>query len=222
MKDEGKQKGGYQTMTDTLSRFTVSISRDIYDVLEERAQAEKRTKSYFIEEALKQYFSSPVFGPGKSITHQEESKNIQDLEKALKQVQFEIRNVGVTASTQYEELQKSFQMQIDALRQETASTPQDIISPPASHKHQTASIQIGSIEEIQPDVNYPVNEASIILDKFSKNPLSTDALRMRCKRGVKSENLKPEDIGYHAADGFYIKGSYLLYKLKSESVQNSL
>lgn len=225
MQEEEQQKGGYQSHTDAFSRFTITISREISDALEERAKAEKRTKSFFVEEALKAYFSHPpgaVQEPAVSYQAEASSSAVQDslnqILERLNQQQMQIESFSDSLN-QVSERTESFQNQIDAVKMQAAASSQVISRPPAAKKAHEVSIDISSIEEIQSEKNYPLLEAVAILEEFSKNPLSADALRMRCNRALKKDN---HEVGFKDADGYHIKGSYLLSYLKPEIVQKAL
>jgi len=217
MSEEEQRKSNYQSSSDNYERFTVSINPAIYRELEARAKAEKRTKSFYVEEALTHYFSNP---PGEvqqvaSSSHQDESSG---LEAALQQMKEELFS---RMQAQQEEISILKQQQ-DALLQQGAASPGISIKPPAAKKNHPASTDISSIEEIQPDKGYPVNEASAILERLANTPMTPDALKQRIKRGFQKENLKPEDIGYKDAEGFHIKGSYLLHYIRQDASQKPL
>ena len=220
---EEQQTGGYQSFTDKYSRFTVSIGNEVYKTLDERAKAEKRNKSFFVEEALKAYFSHPpgaVQEPAE-VSHQEESSGLQDslnqILERLNQQQVQIESFSDSLN-QVSERTESFQNQIDAVKMQAAASSQVISRPPAAKKAHEVSIDISSIEEIQSEKNYPLLEAVSILEKFSKKPLTSNALRMRCKRALDKDDTS---VGYSDDNGYHIKGSYLLSYLKPEIVQKS-
>jgi len=217
---EEQQKGGYQSHTDAFSRFTITISREISDALEERAKAEKRTKSYFVEEALKSYFSHPpgaVQEPAVSSQAEASSSVVQDslnqILERLNQQQVQIESFSDSLN-QVSERTESFQHQIDAVKMQAAASSQATSKPPGEKKAHEVSIDISSIEEIQSEKSYPLPEAVAILEKFSKKPLTSDALRMRCKRALDKDDTS---VGYSDAEGYHIKGSYLISYLKPES-----
>ncbi len=225
MQDSEEKRGGYQTHTDAFSRFTITISREVSVALEERASADKRTKSYFVEEALKAYFSHPpgaVQEPAVSSQAEASSSAVQDslnqILERLNQQQVQIESFSDSLN-QVSERTESFQNQIDAVKMQAAASSQVISRPPAEKKIHEVSIDISSIEEIQSEKNYPLLEAVSILEKFSKKPLTSDALRMRCKRALNKDDTS---VGYSDDNGYHIKGSYILSYLKPEIVQKPL
>lgn len=217
MSEEEQKRSNYQSSSDNYERFTVSINPAIYRELEARAKAEKRTKSFYVEEALSLYFSNP---PGEvqqvaSSSHQDESSGLQEAIQQMKEELFS------RMQAQQDEISILKQQQ-DALLQQSASSPGISKNQPAAKKNHPASTDISSIEEIQSDKGYPVNEASAILERLANTPMTPDALKQRIKRGFQKENLKPEDIGYKDAEGFHILGSYLLHYIRQDASQKPL